>query len=674
MHGAKHHPSGICIAFLTCLLPVTALNAAPLVGDFDGDGYTDVGLWDPVRLRALLDSTNDGRIDGVAAAPGISTDLAFMGDWDGDGVETLALYRRNSNQVIWCNSNSACNYSVRSVNAVGTAGGIPVKGDWNGDGQDGFALYDIASRTFVFYESMSSTAFATWDTGNVGDLPVSGDWNQDGYDSIGLFRPSTREFWLYDTMTGAPTMHVGSIGNPGDLPIFGKWHGFAGASLGLYRPSTSQFIHFNLNGANLQVVSWLDPLSAIETDGRQLHHTSGVPHTDSNGVVRTSYSAVQSFLPRGIYYIWNTFDEHGTAPENALFPQLQAAGFNVALTWPTITVSEALQAAAGSDVKIVPRFSQPEFAAHDSNPGIFAWHVDDEPNNDEIAAIEATFSAYQGQAIHTLYNTIAGGTPEPLRSRVTALGNVLAVDQYPITRDAVSGTTLENIAENVTALRVNTAATGKPLWFVAQAFRSNQDQCVENPSTPQRECDLWEMPLTNPDHYRAMAYTAFVHGASGLFAFGWDSKVMREGGNFGITPTPRTNYPGCTWGGYACEEPSPTEIAQSQALWSRVAALNGELGQMKSVLLSPTSTAAYSINLLQTPNLGSSPIRTILKTTPSGTYLIAVNMINDNLDAVFQLQSPVSSVSVQFENRTVPTPLWAIRDHFGPFAVHIYKW
>ena len=83
---------------------------------------------------------------------------------------------------------------------------------------------------------------------------------------------------------------------------------------------------------------------------------------------------------------------------------------------------------------------------------------------------------------------------------------------------------------------------------------------------------------------------------------------------------------------------------------------------------------AYTIDLLGPPNSGTSQIRTLLKTSPSGAYLIAVNIINDNLEAVIQLSTTVTSTVVQFENRTVATPLSAIRDTFGPFAVHIYKY
>jgi hypothetical protein len=172
-----------------------------------------------------------------------------------------------------------------------------------------------------------------------------------------------------------------------------------------------------------------------------------------------------------------------------------------------------------------------------------------------------------------------------------------------------------------------------------------------------------------------MVYAAFVHGASGLLSFARDGFVMRNGGNLGISPHPVDTYPNCTFGSVPCLTPSASAKALAQNAWTAVSHVNAELAALKPALLSPTSTINYTVDVLQTPNNGTSPIRTLLKTAPDGMYLIAVNLINDNLDAVIQLPlASVTAAAVQFENRSVSTPTGAIRDQFGPFAVHIYKW
>jgi len=154
---------------------------------------------------------------------------------------------------------------------------------------------------------------------------------------------------------------------------------------------------------------------------------------------------------------------------------------------------------------------------------------------------------------------------------------------------------------------------------------------------------------------------------------------LRAGGNLGISPAPVVNYPGCRRGeppnDSDCIDATPAARAKAQTLWNSMAGINGEITALKPALLSPTSTLDYTIDLLQTPNHSTTPIRTLLKISPGGSlYLIAVNLVNDNLDAVIQLPIAVSSVNVQSEARTIATPLSAIRDRFGPFAVHIYQW
>jgi hypothetical protein len=88
------------------------------VGDFDGEGHSDIGLWDPTRARALLDATTDGRIDGITPPLANNTDVPFMGDWEGDGVETLALNRKASSQGIFANrfaTSASVQFESRSV-------------------------------------------------------------------------------------------------------------------------------------------------------------------------------------------------------------------------------------------------------------------------------------------------------------------------------------------------------------------------------------------------------------------------------------------------------------------------------------------------------------------------------------------------------------------------------
>jgi hypothetical protein len=640
----------------------TASSASPLVGDFDGEGHTDIGIYDPSHARALLDATADGRIDGVTPALGLSTDIPFMGDWNGDTVQTLALYRKGTTQdtVIFAKGNKTGVVSyIRTVAATGVGGGIPLRGDWNGDGKDGFAIYDVSTFTFRFYQDTAGPNFANDSYGNPGDLPVSGDWNNDRSDGYGVYRPPAgdpsddRKFFLKNVIGGPTSTTTGSVGNGGDLPIAGRWHGRSNWSVGLYRPTTKQFFLYNdLNVSALQTIQWLDPTSVVATSGRQVFYTDTVPHTNSTGVFRTTYSSTQSFLPLGTMYLDRTTTEAG----DNIFRQLDSAGFNAAILWTNFDDSSAIALATGTKVQLIPRIENFD-ATDDGNSKVFGWLVGDEPH-DAIskAALDAFYAAYLSQATRPLFHINVCDTSVPQWTAMAAEGDATAVDCYLVRKPANPQVTFEPIADIVTTLRnvvPHDVNHSRPLLFVPQGF----------------EDDTRLMPT--PLQYRASVYTAFIHGATGLLVFARDANIARTSGNLGISPAPLTSYPGCT----GCATATPAQKDSMVTLWNGVKAVNGELGVLKSTLLSKTDTAQYTVDLLTTPNTpGSSPIRTLLKKLPNGERdLIAVNMINDNLGVVIQLRTNTASATVRFESRTVTMPLSAIRETFTPYAVHVYK-
>lgn len=88
----------------------------------------------------------------------------------------------------------------------------PLIGDWDGNGTDTVGFYRPKTRGFAL--SNSNTSFgATVDSvvGNTGDVPVMGDWDGNGTDTIGLYRPSTREFFYGTDASGALNANTGAI-------------------------------------------------------------------------------------------------------------------------------------------------------------------------------------------------------------------------------------------------------------------------------------------------------------------------------------------------------------------------------------------------------------------------------------------------------------------------------
>ena len=99
----------------------------PLVGDWDGDGRTDVGLR-RARAATYVLRPASGAAD-VRIAFGAVEDRAVAGDWDGDGTTEIGLWRP-STSTFWLRRADG---SVTKV-PLGSVTELPVTGDWNGDG------------------------------------------------------------------------------------------------------------------------------------------------------------------------------------------------------------------------------------------------------------------------------------------------------------------------------------------------------------------------------------------------------------------------------------------------------------------------------------------------------------------------------------------------------------
>jgi hypothetical protein len=172
-------------------------------------------------------------------APG---DTPLMGDWDCDGIDTVAMYRESTGFVYYRNSND---FGLADGEFYfGAPGDIPIAGDWNHDGCDTFGIYRNGK---VFYRNKLSTGFAAlayW-FGAPGDVPFAGDFNGDGWDTVGLYRPSTGFVYFTNAIPAhnsvAPTNAGFYYGIPGDRVIAGDWDGDRDDTVGIFRGSDQTF-------------------------------------------------------------------------------------------------------------------------------------------------------------------------------------------------------------------------------------------------------------------------------------------------------------------------------------------------------------------------------------------------------------------------------------------------
>jgi len=150
----------------------------------------------------LLGKPGAATISGVTSALGLAPqagDVPVVGDWNGDGTSKIGLFRKGT----WYLDIDGT-HQLPSSKAIGWGkeGDVPMVGDWNGDGRTKIGVFSKG----IWYldidgsHKLTSSRIVRW--GQAGDLPVLGDWNKDRKTKIGVFRSDT---WFLDT-TGTHTM------------------------------------------------------------------------------------------------------------------------------------------------------------------------------------------------------------------------------------------------------------------------------------------------------------------------------------------------------------------------------------------------------------------------------------------------------------------------------------
>jgi hypothetical protein len=172
---------------------------------------------------------------------GASTDLPIAGDWDGDGIDTVGVYRPSTAQFFLTNAQVAP-YTVDYSFVYGIPNDTPLVGDWNGDGKDGVGVFRPSNGLLYLTDSLA-TGFASYTMvlGVPGDVGVAGNWDGDGKDSPGVYRPTNQVFYLTNQLCNCSVYADAQsvLGIAGDVPFTGDWNGDGITGLGVFRPSNS---------------------------------------------------------------------------------------------------------------------------------------------------------------------------------------------------------------------------------------------------------------------------------------------------------------------------------------------------------------------------------------------------------------------------------------------------
>ncbi|PYF98427.1 5'-nucleotidase [Georgenia satyanarayanai] len=201
-----------------------------LIGDWDGNGTDTITV-----RRGKQYFVNDAPQGGPARSVftyGRDGDVVLVGDWDGDGVDTLAVRRGAQYHV----KNSLRGGDADRVITYGRANDDVLVGDWDGNGTDTFAV-----RRGATYHVKDRIAGGDADVvltyGRPGDVTLAGDWDGNGTDTFAIRRD--REFHVKNSLRGGPADFAILYGRSGDDVYVGDWNGDGKDTLGVRRTPVS---------------------------------------------------------------------------------------------------------------------------------------------------------------------------------------------------------------------------------------------------------------------------------------------------------------------------------------------------------------------------------------------------------------------------------------------------
>ncbi|CAM3303846.1 C40 family peptidase [Occultella aeris] len=203
----KNRSSALVVALMVVALSVVGMPAAQAKGGAIGGAGSDYYLSDSFSATANRQFSYGSALDEV-----------FVGDWNGDGIDTLAY--RTGNTFSVRNSNTTGGAQVTFT--YGRPGDVVLVGDWNGDGIDTLAV----RRGHEYHIKNSLTggaADAVIFYGRPGDVVLVGDWNGDGIDTLAVRRGNA--YHVKNTIAGGNADSIAYYGRADDDVYVGDWDG-----------------------------------------------------------------------------------------------------------------------------------------------------------------------------------------------------------------------------------------------------------------------------------------------------------------------------------------------------------------------------------------------------------------------------------------------------------------
>ena len=195
----------------------------PMMGDWDCNDVATPGLYRQSDGYVYLRNANSQGTADIKFYFGNPGDIPIAGDFNGDGCDTVSIYRQTEGKVYIINKLGENDGGLGAADYhyyFGNPGDKPFVGDFDGDGDDTVGLHR-ESTGYVYFRNTNTQGNADLQFyfGDPGDRLVAGDWTGDGNDTPAVYRPGNTTFYYRYTNTQGNADSSAAWGRPGWLPV-----------------------------------------------------------------------------------------------------------------------------------------------------------------------------------------------------------------------------------------------------------------------------------------------------------------------------------------------------------------------------------------------------------------------------------------------------------------------